>query len=388
MKKNSFNNMLIYVVDDDPVMRMSCLQTLKKSGYRVETFDDGQQGLERIKEQLPDLLVVDLKMPKIGGMEVVNYVRRLDPDVSIVVITGYATIGTAVEAMKAGAYDFLPKPFTPDELRLIVNRGLERSALARESKRLREEKEKIKRRFITFVSHQLQSPLAAVQQYLDVLKHLKDSPSKEALQEQWVERSLNRIKEMTAIIHDWLAISKIENGCLVDDKGAVPLRPLLRDVLDTYENRAEEKKIELVLEIADGVSPVKGYDECLKMVFSNLVDNAIKYSKEKGTVRITAKNEEGFTVVSVEDDGIGIPQEKLEAVFDEFYRVKSEATRNIPGTGLGLPICRKIAEELGGSIEVASRENEGSIFTVRLPKEENGDEAGGDGGSPDVERRK
>ena len=111
-------------------------------------------------------------MPKLGGMEVIKKVHEIDPDICIVVITGYATIGTAVEAMKAGAYDFLPKPFTPDELRLIVSRGIERHELALKSIQLKKEKEELEHRFILFVSHQLQSPLSAVQQYLAVLQHL------------------------------------------------------------------------------------------------------------------------------------------------------------------------------------------------------------------------
>ena len=108
-------------------------------------------------------------MPELDGLQVIERVRAVDPDVVIAVITGYATIATAVDAMKAGAYDFLPKPFTPDELRLIVNRGHERWRLAMESQRLRREKEEAERRFVTFVSHQLKSPLVAAKQYLDVL---------------------------------------------------------------------------------------------------------------------------------------------------------------------------------------------------------------------------
>jgi DNA-binding NtrC family response regulator len=127
---------LIFVIDDDPAMRLSCEKILKKEQYLVETFEDGQQGLERIQKQHPNLLVVDLKMPRIGGIDVIKSVNKIDPNISLVVITGYATIDTAVEAMKAGAYDFLPKPFTPDELRLIVNRGLERSEFAKKSQKL------------------------------------------------------------------------------------------------------------------------------------------------------------------------------------------------------------------------------------------------------------
>ena len=125
----------VVVIDDDYAMRLSCGKILTKMGLRAETFEDGARGLEGVAKLKPDMVVVDLKMPGISGMEVLSRVHEIDPQIVIVVITGYATIDTAVQAMKCGAYDFLPKPFSPDELRLIVNRGLERRRLGLESQR-------------------------------------------------------------------------------------------------------------------------------------------------------------------------------------------------------------------------------------------------------------
>jgi len=362
------NKKRIIVIDDDAVMRLSCFKILDKEGYLVETYEDGEQGLNAISQQQPDLLVVDLKMPKIGGMEVISRVHEIDSELCIVVITGYATIGTAVDAMKAGAYDFLPKPFTPDELRLIVRRGIERSDLAEQSRRLKQEKENLQRRFLTFVSHQLQSPLVAVQQYLDVLKHLGDSPNKQALQNEWIDRSLDRIKELISIIRDWLTISKIESGQLVECLGKVAIKPIIDDLLLTYSEHAKEKNLKMISELPDQLPAVKAHEACLKMLFSNLIVNAIKYDKKNGSVRISAEDDSENLIISVSDTGIGIPEDKLELIFEEFYRVKDESTKNISGTGLGLPICKKIADELGGKITVASQYNKGTLFQVFLPK--------------------
>ena len=358
----------IIVIDDDPVMRLSCFKILDREGYLVETYEDGEQGLKRINEQKPDLLVVDLKMPKIGGMEVIARVHEIDPEICIVVITGYATIGTAVDAMKAGAYDFLPKPFTPDELRLIVSRGIERSELTRQSRLLKQEKENLERRFITFVSHQLQSPLVAVQQYLDVLKHLGESPNKQALQNEWIDRSLVRIKELIAIVRDWLTISKIESGQFIECLGKVSLKPLIEELLHTYAEHALEKNVNLISQLNNNLCLVKAHKDCLKMLFSNLIVNAIKYNKKDGLVKITAKETTDHIIVSVSDTGIGIPEDKLEIIFEEFYRVKDESTKNISGTGLGLPICKKIVTELDGKIEVESKLHSGSTFKIFLTK--------------------
>jgi len=358
----------IIVIDDDPVMRLSCFKILDKEGYLVETYEDGEQGLKAIEKQKPDLLVIDLKMPKIGGMEVIARVHEIDPEICIVVITGYATIGTAVDAMKAGAYDFLPKPFTPDELRLIVSRGIERSELAEQSRRLKQEKENLQRRFLTFVSHQLQSPLVAVQQYLDVLKHLGDSPDKQSLQNEWINRSLDRIKELISIIRDWLTISKIESGQFVECLGRVAVKPIIDDLVQTYAEQAKEKNITMISNLENNLPDLKAHDECLKMLFSNLIVNAIKYNKPNGTIKISAKDEADNLIISVSDTGIGIPDDKLDLIFEEFYRVKDESTKNISGTGLGLPICKKIINELGGKIAVESQYNKGTSFQVFLPK--------------------
>ncbi|RQW79031.1 MAG: sensor histidine kinase, partial [Geobacter sp.] len=330
--------------------------------------EDGLQGLEKVRTEKPDLIVVDLKMPKIGGMEVISRVREIDSEIVLVVITGYATISTAVEAMKAGAYDFLPKPFTADELRLIVNRGLERRHLMEESKRLRQEKEKMQRHFITFVSHELQSPLVAVQQYLDVLNHLGDTPQREQLQVEWTSRCSEKVKDLLSLIRDWLTISKIEGGALVDRMKAISPATAITEVVRMYEGQAREHGIALKLDMPERVSPVKCNEECLNIIFSNLVVNAIKYNKPEGTVTISVEETTDEVVVSVSDTGIGIPEENRESIFEEFGRVKCDMTKDIPGTGLGLPICRKILHELGGKIEVHSTLNEGSTFRVSLPR--------------------
>ena len=116
----------ILVIDDEAAMRDSCCQVLDKEGYRTESAEDGSRGLQKIKQIHPDLILVDIKMPGISGMDLLKKAADIDPNVVSVVITGYATVELAVEAMKRNAYDFLPKPFSPDQLRIVTRRGLER----------------------------------------------------------------------------------------------------------------------------------------------------------------------------------------------------------------------------------------------------------------------
>jgi signal transduction histidine kinase len=353
----------VFVIDDDDVMLLSCRRILERDGYVVDTFASGTDGLARIEELRPHLLLVDLKMPEIDGLQVIERVRAIDPELVIAVITGYATIATAVEAMKAGAYDFLPKPFTPDELRLVVKRGCERWRLAHEAQRLRHEKEVAERRVVTFLSHQLKSPLAAAKQYLDVLLFTgaEDlTPDNRA----WIERSQARLEEMVTLIDDWLTLARAERGKLTDRGVSADVAQVVAQVIRASAAQAARVQVTATSAVADAIPPVCGDAMSLSTVLTNLVSNAIKYNVPGGQVIVRAKREGETARIDVADTGIGIPEDSLPRIFDEFYRAGGS---DIPGSGLGLAICRRIVEELGGSIAVTSTQGSGSTFTVRLP---------------------
>lgn len=357
----------VVVIDDDYAIRLSCKQILLKMGFAVEVFDNGADGLDGVARLKPALVVVDLKMPGISGMEVVSRVHDMDTDAIIVVITGYATIGTAVEAMKCGAYDFLPKPFSPDELRVIVNRALERRRLLRETRQLREDHDQLRRRFVTFVSHQLQSPLSAVHQYLDVLKRIGAEPDAEHRRSEWLDRCLKRTGELQALIHDWLTLSHIESGSLVRATEAIDVRDIVPEVLTTYEETAASGAITLHADLGEQACPVLADRGVLVVLIDNLVVNAIKYNRPAGSVTVSVARHGNEIVIAVSDTGIGISEAHREFLFNEFFRAHTEHTKDIGGTGLGLAICKRITSELGGTIEVNSTEGEGTTFRILLP---------------------
>jgi two-component system, sensor histidine kinase and response regulator len=356
----------VVVIDDDDVMLLSCRRILEKDGYAVETFNNGFEGIRRVRESPPHVLLVDLKMPELDGFQVIERVRQINPDVVITVITGYATISTAVDAMKAGAYDFLPKPFTPDELRLIVNRGHERWRLAAESTRLQRENEETERRFVTFVSHQLKSPVVAAKQYLDVLLFTSGENLGPKTRE-WLWRAEARLEEMLALIHDWLELARLDRGTLSDADAACELHAVVRQVIDASAAAAQAAGVTLAIEAAPDTGLVRGDASSLAMIISNLVSNGIKYNRVGGLVTVRCRRLDELVVLEVGDTGIGIPDASLPDLFKDFYRVRNDQTRDIPGTGLGLAICRRIVSALGGSIHVSTRVGEGTTFTVRLP---------------------
>ena len=358
---------VILVIDDEESMRDSCSQTLTKGGFRAETAEDGSIGLEKVKETKPDLILIDLKMPGISGMEVLEKVKKIDPNIISVVITGYATVESAVEAMKRGAYDFLPKPFTPEELRIIIRRGLERRKLILETESLRKEKKLIEENFITMVTHQLRSPLVAIQQFFEVILGGMVGEVQEK-QKEMITRARNRLEGLLNLINDWLDVARLDSGQIVDNLESLSLKKVIKKIIEDMRPLTQDDNISLELGSCFENDLVQGDKETLEQVFSNLITNAIRYNKPKGKVIITIKENKDFISTEVKDTGIGIAKEHLPFIFDQFYRIKRGEDHKIKGTGLGLSIAKKIVDAHKGSIQVSSELGKGSSFTVLLPK--------------------
>jgi signal transduction histidine kinase len=359
-------NATILVIDDEEAIRDSCCQVLSRAGYGTRTAENGNIGLEKITETKPDLVLVDLKMPGMSGMEVLEKIAEIDASIVCVVITGYATIESAVEAMKRNAYDFLSKPFTPDQLRIVVKRGLERRRLAIESERLRREKQMMRENFVTLVSHQLRSPLASVRQYFGVIREgfAGDVTDK---QKQIIEKANKYLDDLMQLINDWLDMSRMDSGRIAEKFEPVALGPVLSEILELAKPLAETGKITLDLQLGHNSLEVRGDRESLKQAITNIVTNAIHYNRQGGTVAISTREQGNDLVVEICDTGIGISQDNLPFIFDEFFRVKSSETRHVAGSGLGLPIAKRIIEAHNGHIQVYSELGKGTTFSIFLP---------------------
>lgn len=357
----------ILVVDDEESMRDACSKILKKDGFLADTAKDGSAGLEKIEKNKPDLVLVDLKMPGISGMEVLEKIKEIDPNIISVVITGYSTVESAVEAMKKGAYDFLPKPFSPEELRIIIRRGLERRKLILETESLRKEKKLIEENFITMVTHQLRSPLVAIQQFFEVILGGMVGEVQEK-QKEMITRSRDRMDGLLKLIDDWLDVARLSGGQIVDKLKRLSLKKIIKKLIGDMQPLAQKNDVSLEFGTCSENDLVQGDEETLEQVFSNLITNAIRYNKPKGKVVITIKENKDFISAEVKDTGIGIAKEHLPFIFDQFYRVKRGEDQKIKGTGLGLSIAKKIVDGHGGSIKASSELGKGSSFTVLLPK--------------------
>jgi two-component system sensor histidine kinase/response regulator len=356
----------VLIVDDEEAIRDACTQVLSKSGYECHSAVDGIEGLHLAHQVDPDVILLDLMMPGVQGLEVLEQVLKSHPNTVCIVITGYATIESAVEAMKRGAFDFLPKPFTPEELRLIVTRGIEQRRLLQETTALREEKERMKQYFITIVAHELRSPLLLVKQYLDLIVGGKMGSIDDTAREM-LEGAHGTLKGLLDLIADWLQLARINAGDIAGGMEDTDLWPVLSKVVEEMAPFAADRGVTLRLDPPPERARIRAHPESIAVVFKNLISNAIKYNKPQGSVALVGRTTDSALVVEVRDTGMGIPGEEIPFIFEDFFRVKSSKTAEIPGTGLGLSIVKKIVEGHHGSVEVKSKENEGTAFCVRLP---------------------
>ena len=358
----------ILVIDDDEVARESAQILLSRWGNRVSLAEGGETGLHMMRQDPPDLCLVDLQMPGLSGLEVLGKIKDFDPTIVCIIITGYATLQSAVDALKEGAYDFLAKPFSPNELKRAIDRGLERRFLELETAALREEKDRMEANFVTMVSHQLRSPLAAVRQLMEVVASEAlgpmDGPYRDIM-----GRATSRLDDLLQSLNSWLSMSQIQDEGIVERKSRVGISELLGRLVHRLSIDAEAAGQTIKLAGQDDESVVIDVDgESLIEALYNIASNAVKYNKPGGEVTLSWRADDFLAHIGVADQGPGIPEAELPFLFDDFFRSQRPELKNKPGTGLGLSISRKIIKAHDGDIKVNSTMGEGSTFTVILPR--------------------
>lgn len=358
----------ILIIDDEEIVRDSCVQILAKRNYQVATAQNGEEGLEMLAEFKPDLALVDLKMPGISGYEVLERIHEFDSTIVTVVITGFATVDAAVESMKKGTYDFLPKPFKPDELRLIVQRSLERRKLVLETIALRREKEMLREQFAAIVSHELKSPLSTVQQSMyGLLSDLEEVLSKEQVEK--IERLQARIADLIKLVNTWLRAISVDISTIRENFEPTSIPEIITKALENVKSQAVRKDITIKTAVKEPIDTINGNEVTLVEALVNIIGNAVKYTQMGGEISLTASQEGAEVQIAVKDNGVGIASEDLPHIFDDFY-VGTERPEGERRSGVGLAITKRIIEAHDGTITVDSELGKGSTFVIHLPVQE------------------
>lgn len=368
----------VLVVDDEVGIRMGTRRILQNFKVDYPFMDEhiefvvleagtGEDAIEIIDRDMPDIILLDNKLPGIQGIEVLEYVKKKLYDIVVVMITSYASLELAVKATRDGAYDFIPKPFTPQELRGSLENITKQLFLKRMTQKMNKEGKQIRFQFLSVLSHELKAPLNAIEGYLKIMDERQFGDNIHAYQEM-INRSLDRITGMRSLIMDLLDLTKIESGSPVQNFQPTDITAIARLSLDTMRPYAIQKDVDIYLNTKESVIMEADSKE-IEIILNNLISNAVKYNKQGGRVDIFIKQEKGSIKITVIDSGIGMTDEEKSRLFQDFVRIKNQKTRNITGSGLGLSILKKIVEMYHGEIEVQSVPDQGTTFTITLPQD-------------------
>jgi signal transduction histidine kinase len=367
----------LMVVDDELGMRLSVERALRhyttwfedieaEVAFRITSAETGEAALALMAEDPPDILLLDYKLPGMSGLDVLQAMGDRKAETLVVMVTAYATLETAVQATKDGAFDFLAKPFNPDELKAVVHKTSKHHMAQRAARKLAAERRQIRFEFLTVLAHELKAPLAAVEGNLRIVQDRGLGAQLEGY-DRLVQRSLVRLEGMRKLILDLLDLTRIESGQKLRALQPLDVTCLAAQALETHQSLAAEKQVSLGLE-ATGPVPLEADPGELEIMFNNLLSNAIKYNRDGGSVTVQVGADAGFVTIAVSDTGIGMTPEEMGKLFGEFSRIRNEQTRNILGSGLGLSILRRLAALYGGTVQVRSSPGEGSTFTVTLKR--------------------
>jgi signal transduction histidine kinase len=393
----------VLVVDDEESVVVTIEAILQLDGYSVATTTSGAEARKMVREVEYDLVLTDLRLEDGDGLEVLKAVRESYPETVTIMLTGYASLESAIQALRAGAYDYLVKPSEVEELRATVARGLERRRLGQEL-RLRvaeladlneslqaridaataelkeryeqlKELDRMKSQFLSIASHELKTPITAMSGFLQValrrVRRLGDgeaaAPVAEGLRAitEQLEVVYRQTGKLARLVDELLDVSRIQTGRIEFRYADVDLSELANEVATRMQLTTSTHAISVR---RDSENVVTADRDHLEQVLNNLVTNAIKYSPTGGTITINVRPDGDGVRLSVTDQGIGIPEKELEAIFGLFYRSPDRAARDAAGMGLGLYISREIVVRHGGRIWAESGGVKGSTLNVVIPR--------------------
>ncbi len=375
----------ILVTDDNLTTLKTLSAGLEEMGYQVTTAADGREALALIKEQPVNVVIADIKLPDISGLEILEVTKELYPEAAVIMITGHASIETAVDAINAGAYAYILKPVAMNELETIINNALREQRLLIENRELVESLQQSNKRleeanraleqvsqaksdFMGKMSHELRTPLNSIIGFSEVLLAKTASPIAPVTHDEFLNYIHISARHLLHLIDSILDLAKIESGTMTLEAGEFDLAGLLEDVRMTVLPMLTAKGQTLTVEIGDGIATIFADESKMKHILLNLISNAHKFTPSGGTIRIACWLENpNLLHCSVIDNGIGIRRQDQQRIFEEFGQAKRPAGGRGEGVGLGLSIAKRLVELHGGDIWVMSEVDGGSTFTFSIP---------------------
>jgi signal transduction histidine kinase len=358
----------ILVVDDDPLARRSLRAMLERSYYQVETAEGGEEALERLVAFRPDLLLLDIQMPGMDGLEVCRQIREMPNGnlLPIIFLTADERSDIHSRAFQVKGDDFLRKPVLMAELIVRIRSLMRLKRLQAEIQAERDsllDLQKQQEQLFGFIVHDLKNPLSAIQAGLELLGDREDHPPASRAQ---LRRLRDTALGMGRMIQNILDIGRAEQVGLELRRTRIQLDSWIPSLLKEVESRALSRSHDLAWDCPAGLE-VEADQEFLHRLLLNLLDNALKYTPSGSHIRLSAHAVEDGVRFEVGDQGDGIPDHLREQVFGKFVRLEEQGSDARSGSGLGLAFCQLVAEAHDGRIWVEANQPRGSVFKVEIP---------------------
>jgi signal transduction histidine kinase len=375
----------ILIVDDEADIAAILKLHLEDSGYVTAWAGNGQAALQMLKDGGFSLILMDVKMPGMNGVEVLKRISESGLDVAVIMMTAHGSEDLVVECMTSGAVDYISKPFSLDDTLQRVDRAVANRRMLLSKKRLEQEKED----FLYMLSHDLKNPITVVIGSIDIMREGRLGPVNTE-QVEYLQSAIDSCNEVVAMIDNLLDVQRFETGRM-----PVVLRPhspaaIAAAAVERFSKAAEYEGVELALETDGGKTEIAVDRNLMYRVFANLLVNAIKFTPEGGNIKVSCRcirngaahriripvhfippagfaNRHCFVRISVKDTGNGIPHEDLDHIFERYTQSHNAAGRERGGAGLGLAFCKLAVESFNGIIWAESEAGAGSEFIILLP---------------------
>ncbi len=362
----------ILIVDDEVGLQTSLVKAFTMEGYRAAGVSSAQAALAVLHQTPFDVLLTDLVMPDLDGITLMERVRSGFPAIVVILMTGGATVESAVRALKGGAYDYILKPFHLTEIFHTVARGLEEQRLRLENVQLSEvnrrlqEIDQIKSNLLSAITHEFRTPLTVMHGWLDLLLGNEFGSLSDKQQESLsaVRKSAVRLDRL---ISNLLVFVECERGPVTREFLPVDLGNLLSDVAGALAPDCAERQVRFRVDLAPALPVVRADGERLRLCLFNLMENAVKFNEPGGEVVVGAREVGESLEVILSNSHGEIPAEWIPRLQQPFTQGDMSTTRAAAGLGLGLAVARSILDAHGGQLALESGPDKGTTARIRLP---------------------
>ncbi|WP_449244967.1 ATP-binding response regulator [Desulfobacca acetoxidans] len=347
----------ILIADDNPDNVELLRKRLSAQGYQIAAAFDGEEALQAVLKENPDLLILDIMMPKLDGYEVLRRLKKQDEyrNLPVILLTAKKEIPDKLKGLDIGADDYITKPFNPQELLARVRSLM--SLREEQERRAQDERLSALDQMVEGVAHEIRNPVTAIGGFARRLYERLPNGTQE---KQYAEVIVNESKRLEQMVRQIVEATVIS----IPSLRKRDINEVIVEALAACQEKLNESQVTAKLELAEDLPPLIMDAGNMRRVIAHLISNAVNAMPSGGALTIISARRNHYGQIQVSDTGVGIPSKILPHIFDPFFTTKSS------GPGLGLAMVHKIIKQHGGQISVETEPNKGTTFSILLPLKE------------------